>query len=80
MIGSAGKIQVSFKLLCRLLLIVIVAAISSKVNADDPNYRFAYYANGRICVDRLPEINGKNPIRSHQGTQIPGSGTRHVHR
>ena len=32
----------------------------------DPDYRFSYYANGRICVDKLSEINGKNPKLCNQ--------------
>ena len=45
-----------------LLLILAVTAVSNTAAAEDRDYRFSYYANGRICVDKLSGIDGNRPI------------------
>ena len=47
-----------------MLAAAILAMVSIVAEAADgqKDYRFSYYANGRICVDRLSGIDGKDPI------------------
>lgn len=44
-----------------MLLVAMVTTVSHTANARS-KYKFSYYANGRICVDRLGELDGKRPI------------------
>ncbi len=48
------------------LLFVLASAVAG-VEGASSNYKFSYYANGRICVDSLGTLEGNNPIIEPQG-------------
>ena len=43
-------------------LIVMIVALTGLAAEQTLEYRFSYYANGRICVDPLSGLDGKVPI------------------
>jgi len=46
-----------------VLAVGVLAAACIVSEADgQSDYRFSYYGNGRICVDELSEIDGRDPI------------------
>lgn len=63
--------QLKTRFLHRLGFVLACIALTAAAEAsdDDTDYRFSYYANGRICVDTLAELDGKRPI-----TVPPGKG------
>lgn len=48
-------------LLAIMLLVALGTAITSTANAGE-KYKFSYYANGRLCVDTIGNLDGKRPI------------------
>ena len=47
-----------------VLMFLIMNLVSDPAHAVEPEYRFSYYANGRICVDTLGKLDGNDPIMS----------------
>jgi len=52
-------------MIAAVLLSVVSIAVERASGQSD--YRFSYYASGRICVDKLSGIDGKNPIMAPPG-------------
>ncbi|MCP4722820.1 MAG: hypothetical protein GY860_25480 [Desulfobacteraceae bacterium] len=45
-----------------MVFFLIVATVSAAAAVTNTNYTFSYYANGRICIDSLGELNGRDPV------------------
>ena len=50
-----------------IVQICIAATVLSRATDTDGGDRFSYYANGRICVDSLGKLDGRNPVTVPQG-------------
>ncbi|MFC1884935.1 hypothetical protein ACFL2O_09195 [Thermodesulfobacteriota bacterium] len=53
--------------LLSVVLFLITATVSAAAAEKDDNYKFSYYANGRICVDSLGKLSGRNAVIVPQG-------------
>lgn len=62
MMKSRKKTRVPWQLLLVGILMISVAATVPGMASGEPGYKFSYYANGRICVDELGKLDGKDPI------------------
>jgi hypothetical protein len=49
------------------VLFCIAATVLARAADTDGDYRFSYYANGRICADSFGTLDGRNPVTVPQG-------------